>query len=402
MSATTTTCTRTLVALDIDGTLVHDGNTIPSGTVPALDLAQAGGHKVVLATGRSLIGLVPIAIRLGLTDGWGVCSNGALTVRLDPSAPLGYEIVAARIFDPEPVIHRAMEMTPGARVAVEEVGWGWRTNQPFEPGELNGRQKVVTLSDLVSHPATRVVLAGPGIGGSADALHATGVTVTPMGSDWLDIAARDVNKAVALDDVRRRLNIPVERTVAVGDGVNDLTMLAWAGRSVAMGHAPAIVRSAADETTGTIDQAGALSVLRSLVPDVDGSLSPLAAQIATAEASAPGPVVLRVWHGTGPDLSRCEAWTLRAGHWIRHAPIPSGVGTTMRAIEAAALEAGLPYPRGNEGRRRAQWRSVTGDGPHGFELPLSDPILRSSSSRRDYVTRPLDDGAAAVLRSLLG
>ncbi|WP_233257069.1 HAD family hydrolase [Promicromonospora sp. AC04] len=264
-----------------------------------------------------------------------------------------------------------MEMIPGARVAVEEVGWGWRTNASFEPGELNGQQKLVALSDLITHPVTRVVLVGPGIRQFTDALHATGVTVTPMGPDWLDIAARDVNKAVALDDVRRRLDIPVERTVAVGDGINDLGMLAWAGRSVAMGHAPATVRSAADETTGTIEQAGALAVLRSLVPDVDRSLSPLAGQIATAEASAPGPVVLRVWHGTGPDLSRCEAWTLQNGRWVRHAPIPSGVGTTMRAIEAAALEAGLPYPRGDEGRRRAQWRSVAGHGPAGFELPLS-------------------------------
>jgi hypothetical protein len=74
----------------------------------------------------------------------------------------------------------------------------------------------------------------------------------------------------------------------------------------------------------------------------------------------------------------------------------------MRAIEAAALEAGLPYPRGDEGRRRAKWRSVTGDGPHGFELPLSDPNLWSSSRSGDCVTGTSDEGAAAVLRSLLG
>jgi hydroxymethylpyrimidine pyrophosphatase-like HAD family hydrolase len=371
MSAATTTGTRTLVTLDIDGTLVDKGNTIPSGTVEALDLVRAAGHEIVLATGRSLAGLGPIAIRLGLTTGWGVCSNGALTVRLDRSMPSGYEVAAARTFDPRPLIRRALEVAPAVRVAVEEVGWGWRTNHPFGPDELNGQQKLVSPEDLVSGPATRVTLVAPGIRRFTDALHATGVTVAPMGADWLDITARDVNKAAALDGVREHLNIPADRTVAVGDGANDLDMLGWAARSVAMGHAPAIVRSAADETTGTIGQGGALAVLHSLVPIVDSSLSSLAAQIATAEASAPGPVVLRVWHGTGSDLARCEAWTLQDGRWVRHAPIPSGVGITMRAIETAALEAGLPYPRGDEGRRRARWRSVTGDGPAGFELPLS-------------------------------
>lgn len=371
MSATTVTSTRTLVALDIDGTLVDDGNRIPSGTVEALDLVRAAGHEVVLATGRSLVGLMPIAVRLGLTDGWGVCSNGAMIVRLDQSAPSGYGVVAARSFNPQPVIRRATEIAPVVRIAVEEVGWGWRTNSPFEPGELNGQQQLVPVDDLLTRPATRIAVVAPGIRRFTDALHATGVTVTPMGPDWLDVTAPDVSKAVALDEVRERLGILVDSTVAVGDGVNDLTMLAWAGRSVAMGHAPAIVRSTADETTGTINQRGALSVLRSLTPDVDPSLSPLAAQLASAQASAPGAIVLRVWHGAGPVLARCEAWTLRTGRWVRHASIPSGVGGTMRTIEAAALEAGASYPRGDEGRRRARWRSVTGFGPAGFELPLS-------------------------------
>ncbi|MFI8524893.1 HAD family hydrolase [Promicromonospora sukumoe] len=370
MNAVTVTETRTLVALDIDGTLVDDGR-IPSGTVDALDLARAAGHQIVLATGRSLVGLLPIATRLGLVDGWAVCSNGALTVRLERSAPSGYDVVEGRTFDPALVIHRALDVAPGVRVAVEEIGWGWKTSQPFEPGELNGQQKLVTMDDLTARPATRIVLAAPGIRRYTDALHATGVTVTAMGPDWADIAGPGVNKAVALDGVRQHLRVPPERTVAVGDGVNDLPMLAWARRSVAMGHAPAIVRSAADETTGTIADGGVLPVLASLVPAVDSSLSPLAAQIATAETSAPGPVVLRVWHGAGTELSRCEAWSLQDGRWARHAPIPSGVGTTMRAIETAALEAGLPYPRGEEGRRRAQWRSATGHGPAGFELPLN-------------------------------
>ncbi|WP_369371737.1 HAD family hydrolase [Promicromonospora sp. Populi] len=371
MSAVTATSARVLVALDIDGTLIDSDRRIPSGTVETLDLVRAAGHEIVLATGRSLAGLLPIATRLGLSTGWAVCSNGALTVHLNPSAPSGYDIVEARMFDPAPVIRRALDVAPSVRVALEEIGWGWRTSSPFESGELNGQQKTVLLADLMAESATRIALSAPDLRRYTDALRATGVTVAPQRADWLDITAAGVNKAAALDVVRTHLGIPADRTVAVGDGVNDLDMLTWAERSVAMGHAPAIVRSAADETTGTINQAGALPVLASLVPTVDGSLSPLAAQIATAERTAPGPVVLRVWHGVGPDLARCEAWTLQDGRWVRHAPIPSGVGITMRAIETAALEAGLPYPRGDEGRRRAQWRSVTGHGPAGFELPLS-------------------------------
>ncbi|MEV0951708.1 HAD family hydrolase [Promicromonospora sp. NPDC050249] len=269
------------------------------------------------------------------------------------------------------MLRRAMDLAPSVRVAVEEVGWGWRTSGTFGPGELNGEQKTVLLADLMAESATRVVLTAPGIRRYTDALRACGVTVAPQGPDWLDLTATGVNKAVALDAVRAHLGIPADRTVAVGDGVNDLDMLAWAGRSVAMGQAPAIVRSAADETTSSIDQAGVLPVLASLVPALDRTLSRLAAQIVTAERTAPGPAVLRVWHGSGPDLARCEAWTLQDGRWARHAPIPSGVGVTMRAIETAALDAGMPVPRGEEGRRRARWRSVTDDGPAGFELPLS-------------------------------
>jgi hypothetical protein len=289
-----------------------------------------------------------------------VCSNG--------------DVVGARTFDPAPVIRRSLDAAPGVRIAVEKVGWGWHTSGVFKAGELNGQEKTVLMADLTAAPATRVALTAPGIHRYTDALRDTGVTVTPQRPDWLDVTAPGVNKAAALDVVRTHLEIPADRTMAVGDGINDLDMLAWAARSVAMGHAPAIVRSAADQTTGTIDQSGALAVLASLVPTVDGALSPLAAQIASAEQTAPGPVLLRVWHGVGPQLARCETWTLQIGRWVRHAPIPSAVGTTMRAIEAAALETRLPYPRGDEGRRRAQWRSVTGDGPVGFELLPERPV----------------------------
>lgn len=369
------TTAQRLVALDIDGTLIGQDRRIPPGTVAALDLVRAAGHHVVLATGRSLIGLGPIAIRLGLVQGYAVCSNGALTIRLDPTTPTGYAVVASRHFDPGPAIRQALELTPDVRVAVEEVGWGWRVNTAFDPGHLNGPQKKVPLSDLVAAPASRVAVHSPGIGHHRDTLNATGVTATPAGANWLDLTAPGTSKAAALEAIRTRLGVPAQQTVAVGDGINDLEMLAWATRSVAMGHAPAVVQAAADEVTGTIEQSGAVAVLHSLLPPaVDvGFLSPLAAQLATAVATAHGAAkIVRVWHGTGTGLARCEIWALREGAWARHAPVPAGTGVTMRAIERAAREAALTYPQGDQGRRRAHWRaSVPLDGPAGFDLPLA-------------------------------
>ncbi|WP_423461870.1 HAD family hydrolase [Promicromonospora sp. MS192] len=380
-----------MVALDIDGTLVgHDGR-VPTGTVAALDLVRAAGHEVVLATGRSLVGLRSVATQLGLIDGFAVCSNGALTVRLDSAVASGYVIQHARRFDPAPVIHRALGLAPGVRIGVEDVGWGWHVSEPFEPGLLNGEQKLVPVVDLCVMPATRIALHAPGIRQHVEALAATGVTVIPGGQDWLDLTAPGTGKAPALEHLRTQLGIGSEATVAVGDGHNDLDMLAWARRGVAMGHASEEVRQAADEVTGTIDQHGAIAVLNSLLPDdiQTDALSPLAGQLAMAARTTPGPLVLRVWHEHHSEIARCDTWALRDGYWGRHSPIPSGTGATMRATELAAREAGLAYPRSDIGRRRAHWRSVRDHrGRAGFELPLYPRLDAPDSTAASSIPDP--------------
>ena len=70
-------------------------------------------------------------------------------------------------------------------------------------------------------------------------------------SAWLDLTPGGVSKASALEEVRQHLGVQPHATVAVGDGCNDVQMLRWAARGVAMGHASEAVRAAADEVTGT-------------------------------------------------------------------------------------------------------------------------------------------------------
>lgn len=362
---------RMLIALDIDGTVMASDGTIAPAVHRSIGLARAAGHHVVLATGRSLAGVLPVADRLGLTDGCAVCSNGAMTIRLDPGAPGGYRFVRTELFDAAAVIRRVLELEPAARVAVEEPGWGWRVNVPFEPGQVNGEQKTASVADLCSSPATRVALAAPNITRHLGMLRATGATITRAGESWLDVTGPGVTKASALEVLREKVGLPREATVAVGDSENDLEALAWAARGISMGHAPAVVRDVADEVTGTIDQHGAATALDSLLPtNATTQLPDLAAQLAVAVESAPGVAKLRVWHGPGADLTGAEVHSAVARAWVRHASIPAAIGVTMLALIDAADYAGLAYPTTDLGLRARWTRTGPADGPVLFELPV--------------------------------
>ena len=259
-----------LVALDIDGTLMtYDGEISAPLRQAVTDLRRAGAH-LVLATGRSVHATVPVAHELGLTDGWAVSSNGAVTLRLDSGTELGYEVTDRITFDPGPALRLMHAELPDANFAVEDLDSGFRMNKLFPAGELSGHHEVVDLEDLWSDHVTRLVVRSPGHTNTEfhELVHRMGldeVTYAVGWTAWMDIAPKGVTKASALEVVRRRLGVEPTRTVAIGDGSNDLQMIDWAARGVAMGHAPQEVREVADEVTGTIDDDGAVDVLRSLL-----------------------------------------------------------------------------------------------------------------------------------------
>jgi hydroxymethylpyrimidine pyrophosphatase-like HAD family hydrolase len=252
------------VALDIDGTLLGPDMTVPPVTVRAVDDVRRAGHHVVLASGRSLVGVLAVVRQLGIDEGWVVASNGAVVARVGLALPGGYRLETVHSFDVEPVVRLAREALPTVQVGVEEIGWGYRVDRPFEQELVNGQQSRVADEELWDTPAARVILRADGVHELLEPLRALGVTATPAGPDWVDVTPRSLSKATALEGIRARVEADPGRTVAVGDGVNDLEMLAWATRGVAMGHAPDAVRAAADEVTGTIEEHGVVAVLRTL------------------------------------------------------------------------------------------------------------------------------------------
>jgi 5-amino-6-(5-phospho-D-ribitylamino)uracil phosphatase len=251
-----------LVALDIDGTVVdHDGR-LPAAVAAAVASVVGAGVPVVLATGRSWHGVRPVVDELELPPGWSVASNGAVVISYPPE-----RIVKAVTFDPRRVIERVGELAPGALLAVEEIGRGYRTTGEFPRGDLTGEMIIEDVEQLSSRPVTRIIVRDPERSDAeflalAEQLGLHGVSYYVGWSAWLDIVPDGVTKASGLADVVAEIGLEAAEVLAIGDGRNDVEMLSWAGRGVAMGQAPVEVRAAADAVTDTFDDGGVISELR--------------------------------------------------------------------------------------------------------------------------------------------
>ncbi|WP_152360940.1 HAD family hydrolase [Microlunatus speluncae] len=245
-----------LVALDIDGTVVdHDGR-MPDSVRDAVRRVVKAGVPVVLATGRSWHGTRDVFDYLELPPGPAVLSNGAVVVRYPPE-----EIVKTVTFDPAEVIKKVREFAPTTLIAVEEIGRGYRVTGHFPEGDLTGEMIIESADELSARPVTRVILREPNRSDEefvalAQHLGMHGITYYVGWSAWIDIAPVGVNKATALADVATELGVPVDRVLALGDGRNDIEMLSWAGRGVALGDAPEEVRNAADQVTERFGDGG--------------------------------------------------------------------------------------------------------------------------------------------------
>jgi HAD superfamily hydrolase (TIGR01484 family) len=251
-----------LVALDIDGTIVDHDGMMPPEVHAAIRRVVDAGVPVVLATGRSWHGTQPVVDLLGLPPGPAVASNGAVIVRYPP-----LEIVRARTFDPSQVIALVEEHAPGTLIAVEEIGRGYRLSGEFPDGDLTGEMVIEDAAQLSSRPVTRVILRDPYASDQdflrlAQRLGLHGVTYFVGWSAWLDIAPEGADKASALAEVALELGVRTDEVLALGDGRNDIEMLRWAGRGVAMGDAPPEVKGVADHVTGLFAAGGTVEELQ--------------------------------------------------------------------------------------------------------------------------------------------
>src|SRR5699024_5895325 len=165
-------------------------------------------------------------------------------------------------FDPSDVIERVQALAPEALIAVEMVGRGYRLTGHFPSGDLSGEMVVETPEQLAAQPVSRVIIRDPQRSDDefialAERLGLHGVSYFIGWSAWLDIAPEGIDKSTGLADVADGLEVAAGDVLAIGDGRNDIEMLTWAGRGVAMGQAPEDVARVADAVTAPFVEDGA-------------------------------------------------------------------------------------------------------------------------------------------------
>lgn len=263
-----------LVALDLDGTVLHEDESVDAELAAALqELDRATDVELVFATGRAVDAGVRIAEQLSLSPTWFVACNGAVTLRRDLQTKklLPHTV---RTFNAREMLLNVAERMPGAAIAVEGADGNFYYTAEMPGKTLPNNRFCVPFAKLLTITATRVVATSPAHSvaeffahldelGYAHTAYSVGDTA------WLDAAPMGVNKATALEPVRAELGILAQHIFAAGDGMNDIEMLRWAGvkgRAVAMGHAYPELKAAANLVTGTIAEGGLLQALLSFEP----------------------------------------------------------------------------------------------------------------------------------------
>lgn len=258
-----------LVATDLDGTLLGPDGNVSARTRAALRAARQAGIHVIPATGRPPKSTWAVATAAGLGP-IGVCANGAALVDLSCQQVVAVETLPAE--DAKHAVTALRALSPEVRCAVDdlecfthepgffELGLVWEEEMAVVPDitAVLGAGIIQMAARLPGWSAAEVIATvSPGLGHRLD--------LTSSGLDWVEVNRRGVTKASRLAAVCARLGIAPEEVVAVGDNLNDLPMLAWAGTGLAMANAVPDVLDAADGTVASNTEDGVAQLLEQLV-----------------------------------------------------------------------------------------------------------------------------------------
>jgi Cof subfamily protein (haloacid dehalogenase superfamily) len=270
-----------LIAIDIDGTLMPSaGPRISPRNCAALQAAEAAGIEIVIATGRRQAYAMPLIAQVGLSeDSVMISSNGAVvrgfdgtlldrrflpveTARALSGLVRGYgttvftfdrEGTGALVIENMPQLHARIDRWVEAnRPYLLEV-------QPIERAFDGGEEPIQgmvcgTVAQMIE--AEKQLLLSDVA--ELIALHRTEYPARNL--SILDLLPPGCSKGAALHSLAAIRGLERDQIMAIGDNLNDLAMLEYAGRSVVMANASeemlALARQRGWEITASNDDDG--------------------------------------------------------------------------------------------------------------------------------------------------
>lgn len=271
-----------LLALDLDGTLLNSRGELTERNRHTIALARERGVRVAVVTGRRFRDARPLALELGL-DAPVISHNGALTKHartLETVAALLLPVEEAQAVLKIARVQRADAMVSddpdGMGVLVFDhisednpalakyIAWSRRV---VGDDAARAVRRVPSIEDYLDHAPVHIGFSGTCAamrhlseslqGKLSDSVKVLSTMYPRQDFALLDVLHPGASKGLGVAAAAAELGVAREEVMAVGDNLNDLEMLHYAGTSVLMGNAEASLRDIADfHITATNDEDG--------------------------------------------------------------------------------------------------------------------------------------------------
>ncbi len=271
-----------LLAIDIDGTLLDSRGRLPDAHRAALAEAVDHGIEVALVTGRSFHFTRPVAELLALPLTL-VVNNGALVKTRTGATEMRHLLarnVARQVLACTAAFEDSVAIVfdrPDERqIVFERMDW----SHPHRRGYYDKNKAFIApapapLAEMLTEDPIQLMFNGSvePMRALVDALRAAAaadrytVAVTeyqPRDFSMVDVNAAGCSKGSTLARWAERRRLTRDEVMAVGDNLNDIEMLRFAGTAVVMGNAAEPIKALGYRQTGTNDEDGLATAVRTL------------------------------------------------------------------------------------------------------------------------------------------
>lgn len=247
-----------MIVVDLDDTLLNDQKEITLENKKTIEHLKSLGHKIVIATGRAYHGAINFYKDLNL-NGPMITDNGALISNpSDTNFKPIRETIPLNVF--KSMFKDVKHMFASCSLNKDSVVYGYKYSEKLD-SVFNGlvADTIIELDyqDLDFDPMGLAVAVYVDYLDEFNAYFDTHPTITSRfwGNDdsygYYDVHLRHVSKASAVLKALELLKIDANNLITLGDGVNDIEMLALSKKSAAMKNARDIVKKHANNITPT-------------------------------------------------------------------------------------------------------------------------------------------------------